>query len=253
MSDGFLEGKAALVTSSSRNLGAATAWALAARGAVVAVNYFKSSELAEALVADMRREFGGRHVAIKADMQDSAAVRILVEQASEALGNIQVLVNNYGPFSMEPFVEMAESEFRRVWDANVTAAFVATQAAVPGMRAASWGRIINISAGSAYLRNHSIYTLAKSAMITFTEELAVELAPEITVNCIAPGQIAESANDMAEFDPSFVARAIEATPAGRLVRRREVADIAAELCSPSWDPVTGATIPVDGGWRFYRF
>lgn len=253
MSDGFLEGKAALVTSSSRNLGAATAWALAARGAVLAVNYFESSEAAETLVTDMRREFGGGHVAIQADMRDAAAVRILVEQASEALGNIQVLVNNSGPFSMEPFAEMAESEFRRIWDTNVTAAFVATQAAIPGMRGAGWGRIINISAGSAFLRNHSIYTLAKSAMITFTEELAVELAPEITVNCIAPGQIAESADDIAAFDPTFVERAIEATPAGRLVRRSEVAEITAELCSPTWDLVTGATIPVDGGWRFYRF
>lgn len=253
MADRFLEGKAALVTSSSRNLGAATARALAARGAVVAINYFESSEPAEALVAEMQRDFGGEHVAIKADAGDSAAIRLLVEQASETLGSIQILVNNSGPFSMEPFAEMDESEFHRVWDANITAAFVATQAVTPGMRGAGWGRIVNISAGSAYLRNHSIYTLAKSAMITFTEELAVELAPEITVNCVAPGQIAESADDIAEVDPSFASRVIEATPLGRLVRRGEVAEIIAELCGPNWDFVTGATIPVDGGWRFYRF
>ncbi|MFQ5517852.1 MAG: SDR family oxidoreductase, partial [Acidimicrobiia bacterium] len=84
-------------------------------------------------------------------------------------------------------------------------------------------------------------------------ELAVELAPEVAVNCIAPGQIAESAQDVAEFDPTFVERAVGATPAGRRVRRPDVADIIAELCSPRWDMVTGATIPIDGGWRFHRF
>ena len=253
MSERFLENKVALVTSSSRNLGAVIAQALAAGGASVAINYFESADEAEVLVAGMRRDFGGEHVAIRADMRDSAAVRGLVEQASNTLGPVQVLVNNSGPFSMTPFVDMDEGEFRSIWDANVTAAFTTSQVAAPAMREAGWGRIINLSAGSAYLRNHSIYTLAKSAMITITEELAVELAPEVTVNCIAPGQIAESAEDIADFDPSFVERAIEATPSGRLARRREVADIAVELCNRRWDQVTGATIPVDGGWRFYRF
>ena len=121
------------------------------------------------------------------------------------------------------------------------------------MRTGGWGRIVNISAGSAYLRNHSIYTLAKEAMITLTESLAVELAPEVTVNCVAPGQIAESADDIAEFDASFVERAIERTPSGRLVTRAEVARIIVGLCSSRFDMVTGVTIPVDGGWRINRF
>lgn len=253
MTDRFLEGITALVTASSRNLGAATARALAERGAQVAVNYHESEGVAQDLVGSLGRDFGGSHAAFRADMRDSGSVRGLVADAASALGPVQVLVNNSGPFSMEPFAEIEESEFRRVWDTNITAAFAAVQAAAPGMREAGWGRIVNVSAGSAYLRNHSIYTLAKSAMITFTEELAVELAPEVTVNCVAPGQIAESAEDIAEFDPSFVERAIGATPSGRLVRRHEVAEIVAELCGPSWDMVTGVTIPIDGGWRFYRF
>ena len=84
-------------------------------------------------------------------------------------------------------------------------------------------------------------------------ELAVELGPEVTVNAVAPGQIIESAADIAEFDPTFVDRSIEATPAGRLVTRREVADIVAALCSPTFAVVTGATIPVDGGFRLRSF
>ena len=119
--------------------------------------------------------------------------------------------------------------------------------------AAGWGRIVNLSAGSADLRNHSIYTLAKSAIVTLTETLANELAPEILVNCVSPGQIAESADDIAEFDPSFVERATATTPLGRLVTRPEVAALVAELCGPLFAGVTGVTIPVDGGWRLRSF
>ena len=244
---GYLEGRNALVTASSRNLGAAIVRAFAEQGASVALNHHATDPAG--LVDSLEEEFDGRFVSIGADAADSGSVRRMVEEATAALGPIHVLVNNSGPFSMDPFADIDESEFRRIWDANVTAALTATQAVVPGMRGAGWGRIVNVSAGSAFLRNHSVYTLAKSAMITFTEALALELAPEITVNCIAPGQIAESAEDMAEFDPEFVDRAIAASPMGRLPTRPEVAGIVAELCSPRWDIVTGVTIPIDGGWR----
>jgi NAD(P)-dependent dehydrogenase (short-subunit alcohol dehydrogenase family) len=162
-------------------------------------------------------------------------------------------VNNAGPFSMTSYSELQEPEWDHVWDANVKAAYLASQCVAPGMKNAGWGRIVNISAGSVFLRNHSIYGLAKSALIFLTEELAVELGPEVTVNAVAPGQIIESAADIAEFDPTFVDRSIEATPAGRLVTRREVADIVAALCSPAFAVVTGATIPVDGGFRLRSF
>jgi 3-oxoacyl-[acyl-carrier protein] reductase len=249
-----LEGKAALVTAGSRNLGAAIAEALAVRGARVAVNYRTSEGDAAAVVARLDRH-GSGHVAVRGDAGTSHGIRTLVAEARRALGSapIQVLVNNYGPFSMTPFAEMPPDEFDRVWDANVKAAYVAVAAVAPDMRAAGWGRIVNVSAGSAYLRNHSIYSLAKAALVTFTESLALELGPEITVNAVAPGQIAESAEDIAEFDPSFVARAVAATPIGRLVTRPEVAAIVAELCGPLFDAVSGVTIPVDGGWRLPRF
>jgi len=250
----FLEGKAALVTAGSRNLGAAIAEALAERGAAVAVNYLSSESGARAVV-DRLDEFGSGHAAVRGDAGTPDGMRSLVAAAGRALGDrpIQVLVNNHGPFSMTPFAEMPPEEFDRVWDANVKSAYVAVGEVVPAMRAAGWGRIVNVSAGSAYLRNHSIYTLAKAALVTFTESLAVELGPEITVNAVAPGQIAESAEDIAEFDPSFVERAVEATPIGRLVTRGEVAAIVAELCGPLFDAVSGVTIPIDGGWHLPRF
>ena len=245
----YLEGHTALITASSRNLGAATARALAARGAAVVVTYHTSRDLAEALAADLD---GSGHAAVRADTSTAAGVHEMIEAAGRAVpGPIDIVVNNSGPFSMDPFVELDPSEWDRIWTANVKAAYLTSRMLVPGM--GDWGRIVNVSAGSAYLRNHSIYTLVKDAMITFTEALAVEVAPAVTVNCVAPGQIAESAEDIAEFDPSFVARAIAATPIGRLVTRAEVAEIIAELCGPRFDAVTGVTIPVDGGWRMRSF
>lgn len=250
----FLAGKTALVTGSSRNLGAVIAERLAARGATVAINYRASAEAAETLVRRLQAETERDHVALAGDVADPAGVRGLVEAGLEHFERrLDVLVNNAGPFSMTPFAELPEEEWNQILDANVKAAYLATQLVAPAMRAAGWGRVVNVSAGSAYLRNHSIYTLAKEALIVLTEELALELGPEITVNAIAPGQIAESAADIAEFDPTFVERAVAHTPAGRLVTRGEVADLAVLLCSPAFDMVTGATLPVDGGWRFNRF
>ena len=106
------------------------------------------------------------------------------------------------------------------------------------MREAGWGRIVLLSAGSAYLRNHAIYGLAKQALGFLAEELALELGPAITVNAVAPGQIAESADDIAEHDPSFVERAIAHTPAGRLVTRAEVAELVARCAArrSTWSP-----------------
>jgi NAD(P)-dependent dehydrogenase (short-subunit alcohol dehydrogenase family) len=254
MPERFLEDKVALVTAGSRNLGAAISVALAERGADVLVNYMTDSTPAAALVERLGRH-GGDHHAVQGDCGTVGGVEALVADATALVGGrpIQVLVNNYGPFSMTPFAEMPEDEFRRIFDANVIGAYTAVKAVVPGMREQGWGRVVNVSAGSAYLRNHSIYTLAKAALVTLTETLAFELGPEITVNCVTPGQIAESAEDIAQFDPTFVERAISATPIGRLATRSEVAAIVAELCGPLFAAVSGVTIPIDGGWSLRRF
>jgi NAD(P)-dependent dehydrogenase (short-subunit alcohol dehydrogenase family) len=248
-----LEGHTALVTSSSRNLGAEIVRVLAASGANVITTYFQSKSAAEDLVDELA-DTPGTHSAVHGDTRSATATCLLLENAiAAAPGTIDILVNNSGPFSMTPFTELTVDEWDRIWNGNVTAAFLATQMLAPQMRSLGWGRIINVSAGSAYLRNHSIYTIAKEAMLTLTESMALELAPEITVNCIAPGQIAESADDMAEFDPSFVDRTIQRTPAGRLVTRNEVAGLLLAMCLPEFDMVTGATIPIEGGWRINRF
>jgi NAD(P)-dependent dehydrogenase (short-subunit alcohol dehydrogenase family) len=209
---GFLAGKAVLVTGASRSLGAVIAQQLADLGATVGIGYYASfadaDELAERLTAGTGRE----HVALAADLRDRDGVRVLLEQAHERLGRVDILVNNVGPFTLTPLKELAEEEWDTVWDVNVKAAWLASQLVAPAMRNAGWGRIVNISASFHVLRDHSIYALAKRAMIVLTQQLAVELAPEVTVNAIAPGQIAESADGMAEFDPEFVTRVTAATP-----------------------------------------
>jgi len=248
-----LAGRRALVTSSSRNLGAQIARTLAEQGAAVAVTYQGSEQLARELVAELTDRTGTAHVVVKGDFREAEAVKRTVEAAQDGLGGIDILVNNFGPFSAVPFAELPHETWESVWAGNVTTTYLATQAVVPGMRAGGWGRIINLSAGSAYLRNHSIYGLAKQAVITLTESLALELGPEITVNAVAPGQVEESAEDIGTIDPTFVERAVERTPTGRLVTRSEVADVVAQLCTPAFDMLTGAVLPLDGGWRFNRF
>jgi NAD(P)-dependent dehydrogenase (short-subunit alcohol dehydrogenase family) len=251
---GLLDGRRALVTGSSRNLGAEIARSLARRGASVAVTYHRSRGEAESVVGDLRHGNDRPHAAVPADLSDPGAATAMVDAAAAALGGpVEILVNNHGPFSMTPFSAIPPDEFTSVMDANLTLALRTVQRVVPGMRAGGWGRIVNLSAGSAYLRNHSVYGLAKSALGVLTESLALELGPGITVNAVAPGQIAESAADIEDLDPTFVSRAVDRTPAGRLVSRHEVAEIVASLCAPPFDLLNGAVIPVDGGWRLNRF
>jgi NAD(P)-dependent dehydrogenase (short-subunit alcohol dehydrogenase family) len=247
----MLEGKRALITGASRNLGVAITERLAAAGMAVAVNYHTSREAAEALVAALP---GGPHAAVPGNVTDATSVKTMVAATVEGLGGtIDVLVNNAGPYGMTPFVDMAEEEWHRVWDGNVRATYLAAREVVPGMRATGWGRIVNLSAVSAWVRNRSIYGLAKAAIGTLTEELALELAPEITVNGVAPGQILESLEELGEFSAEWAERVVAETPMGRLVTRPELAEIVYLLCTPAFDMVTGVVIPVDGGLRIPRF
>jgi NAD(P)-dependent dehydrogenase (short-subunit alcohol dehydrogenase family) len=248
-----LAGKTALVTGASRNLGADIARTLAAQGAAVAINYLTSEREASNLV-DTLRANGQPAFAIPGDLSQGSEVQSVVDKAIKCLGGqIDILINNAGPFNADSFAVLAEAEWDRIMNVNVKAAFLATQIAVPGMKTAGWGRIISVAAGSAFVRNHGVYGLAKSALITLTEELALELGPQITVNAVAPGQIVESGPDISAIDPTFVDRAIAYSPAGRLVTRAEVASVIAWLCSPAADLITGHTIPLDGGWRLSRF
>jgi NAD(P)-dependent dehydrogenase (short-subunit alcohol dehydrogenase family) len=240
-------GRTALVTGASRNLGAEIARLLAARGAKVAINCRRSTDEAKKVLDGLA---GSGHILAVGDVGTSQGVESVVSAVERSTGEVvDIVVNNAGPFSMTPYLQLDPDEFDAIWASNTRSVYLVARRVAPGMSAKGWGRIINVSAGSAFARNHSVYSLAKEGVIMLTEQLAVELGPAITVNCVAPGQIAESADEMAAIDPGFVASVLARTPTGRLITRPEVAGIVVALCSAMFDMVTGVTIAADGGAR----
>jgi NAD(P)-dependent dehydrogenase (short-subunit alcohol dehydrogenase family) len=186
-------------------------------------------------------------------MSKSEQVRALCRSAVEMFGRVDIVVNNAGPFSMDPYLSMTEEIYDRVMDVNLKAVYLTAQELAPVMKANGWGRIVSMSAGSAYVRNHSVYGLAKFGVQVITEELALEVGPEVTVNAVAPGQISESLPDIAEFDPTFGERYTARSPLKTLVTRKDVASLIANLCTPAYDKVTGVTIRIDAGAEIWRF
>lgn len=248
-----LDGRTVLVSAGARHLGAQIVEAFAEKGANVAINYRSSRGEAEALAERLTAEYGGTHIAVQADVGFGADVNRMVETVDSRLGPVTVLVNNAGPFSKTPYVDMEETEWDDVIDSNLKASYLCAAAVAPAMKSEGWGRIINISAVSAYVRNRSVYGLSKASLHTLTESLALELGPEVTVNAIAPGQIAESLEEMSGIDPTWAESVAASTPLGRLVTRREVAELVTLLCTEPFDMVTGVVLPVEGGLRLPRF
>jgi NAD(P)-dependent dehydrogenase (short-subunit alcohol dehydrogenase family) len=244
-----LQGKTLLLTGASRNLGAETARQFAGLGARIALNHFEDGEMAEALMQELH-DSQTEAIVVEADIAKMHEVERLVQETTRAFGPVDILIHCAGPFSMTPFVEMKESEWESIFNANTKAAYMLARHVAPEMLKNQWGRIILISAGSAFIRTHSIYTLSKAGIITLTELLASELGPYITVNAIAPGQIEESAAIMDSIEPGFSERALEAAPLKRLCLRSQVAEMMGLICtSPAMEIITGHTFVMDGGWR----
>ncbi|MEW5816954.1 MAG: SDR family oxidoreductase [Spirochaetota bacterium] len=250
-----LKGKNALVTGAYRNLGAVTAETLARYGANVIINDLSSPEIAACgkKTVNSIQVHGVKAAAIPADLSKSNEVRRLCREALNAFQRIDIVVNNAGPFNMDPYTALKEELWDLVMDVNLKAIYLTAQELGPQMKSHGWGRIINMSAGSAFIRNHGVYTLAKAAVTIITESLALELGPEISVNAIAPGQIQESLPDIHEIDPTFGERYLKRVPVKKMVTRGEVADMIARLCTPAFDMLNGMTIRMDGGSEIPRF
>lgn len=244
-----LAGKVALVTGSSSGAGASIVVELARRGARVAVHCRAAMNEAEAVV-DRIAAGGGAAYAFKADLADAAAPSVLVAEVEKSLGSISVLVNNAGPFADAPFRTLEPAVWDQIMAVNLKAPYLLSQRVAPGMARLGWGRIVNLGATSAFVRTHSVYGLAKAALLHLTESLALEFAPSITVNAIVPSQIAsERTNNM----PRYKEAAIAGTPLGRLVTEEEIGGMVALVCSPEFDFVTGRAIVMDGGRTIPRF
>jgi 3-oxoacyl-[acyl-carrier protein] reductase len=239
-----LAGRVALVTGASRGIGKAIALALAAAGADVAVNYRARADDAQAVAAAIRA-LGRRSVALGADVSQSAAVAKLVRAAEEALGPIDVLVNNAGVALRRDLDELGEDDFDRTIAINLKSAFLCTQAVWPGMRTRGWGRIVNISSGAA--RGAGIvgphYNASKAGMEGLTRGYAARLVKDgVTVNAVAPSLIDS------DMTASHRAESAARVPLGRLGTAEEVASVVVMLAGNAY--MTGQTVQLNGGLHF---
>jgi NAD(P)-dependent dehydrogenase (short-subunit alcohol dehydrogenase family) len=244
-----LAGKVALVTGSSSGAGAAIAVELARHGVHVAVHCRSALDDARTVVGRIT-DAGGAAEAFKADLSQDDASAELVADVEKSLGPVTILINNAGPFADAPFRTLTPAAWDHVMSVNLKAPYLLAQKVAPAMEGLGWGRIVNLGATSGFVRTHSVYGLAKAAVLHLTESLALELAPSITVNAVVPSQIA---SDRTDTMPVYKAAAIAGTPLGRLVTEEEIARMVVHLCSTDFDFVTGRAIVMDGGRTLPRF
>jgi 3-oxoacyl-[acyl-carrier protein] reductase len=243
-----LSGRRAFVTGGSRGIGRATALLLARAGASVAIGYATRRDDADATVAAIR-EAGGEAEAVGADLGDQdAAERVVAHVAQRGL---DLLVVNHGiwPPTPQAVAAMTAAQWERTRRANLDSVFFVTRAAIP--RLSDGGRIVLVAstAGQRGEAFHADYAATKGAVISFTKSLAVELAPRITVNCVAPGWVdTEMSAIPYAADGGAGRRAIERTiPMGRVATPEEIAGPIVFLCSDLAGFLTGEILNVNGG------
>jgi 3-oxoacyl-[acyl-carrier protein] reductase len=235
-----LRGRVALVTGAARGIGAATARALAAAGAQLALLD------RDAAVRDVAREVGG--VPYAADVTDALAVARAVVDIVVRWGRLDILVNNAGILRDAALADVTEADWSATLDVNLRGTLICTRAAVPHMKAAGFGRILSATSIVARTGNHgqTAYAASKAGIIGLTRTWARELGPKrITANAVAPGFIE---TDMVRSVPAKVmAEIVARTPAGRMGRPDEVAAVYLFLASDLASFINGAVVGVDGG------
>lgn len=238
-----LSGKTALVTGATGGIGGAIAKALHAQGAVVGISGRNEGKLKE-----LAAELGDRVHVFPADLGDVAQVEALVKTATEAMGSINILVNNAGLTKDNLSLRMKPEEWEEVIRVNLTATFLLAQACQRGMMKARWGRIINISSvvGATGNPGQCNYVASKAGLVGWTKAMAAEIASRnVTVNCIAPGFIATPMTDVLTDDQK--AKINSTIPMGRMGGPEDIAAATVYLASEESAYVTGQTIHVNGG------
>lgn len=249
-----LHGKVALVTGAGRGIGRAIALALAESGAKVAVNYVEDAEQARRTAEEIRR-IGPEAMIVQADVSNRGEVERMIEAILREFQRIDIVVNNAGILSFEPFLDLREETWDRMIAVNLKGQFLVAQAAARHMVArGGGGRIINLASiasgqvGIGY-PNIAHYAASKGGVIAMTEVMALELSAHgITTNAIAPGLIESDMTKGLVGDERARTLLTARIPRGRLGTPEDVAGIAVFLASNEADYCTGSTFYVDGGW-----
>jgi 3-oxoacyl-[acyl-carrier protein] reductase/pteridine reductase len=241
MPDQSLTGKAALVTGGARRIGRGIALALARAGASVAITYRNSQAEATQTVEEIQ-SLGCTALAVRCDVRLEASVRSAVLVATEIFGRLDLLVNNAAVFESSPLDQISLAQWDAVFETNARGPFLVAREALPALRAAQ-GRIVNIGSlgGFHAWAGHAHYSASKAALHSLTQAMAKAFAPEVSVNCVAPGWI-----DMDEQAGAEAARLRARTP---MRRNGSADDVAQAVLFFATGPrfITGQILSVDGG------
>ena len=253
----FLSGKVAVVTGSNSGIGLGIAHELARAGADLVLNSFTDAPEDHALAESMAREHGVTVRYIQADMSSGEQCRALIEKA----GACDILVNNAGIQHVAPIPEFPVEKWNAIIAINLSSAFHTTAVALPMMRKAGWGRVVNIASAHGLTASEykSAYVAAKHGIVGLTKVTALETAREaITCNAICPGyvltpivekQIPDQMKTHNMSREDVIAKVmLQRQPSGEFATVEQMGGTAVFLCSPSADQITGTTISVDGGW-----
>jgi 3-oxoacyl-[acyl-carrier protein] reductase len=241
------DGRVALVTGGGRGIGRAVAVRLANEGAKVAVSY-RSNDVAAGEVAEEVRAVGAQCEIFKGDVASPEDVDEMFKGVGEALGPVEILVNNAGLTRDNLMMRMKESEFDEVLDTNLKGTYLCARAALRPMIRARWGRIINVSSVVGLVGNagQANYAASKAGIIGFTKSVAREVAQRgITANVVAPGYVE---TELTSSLPEEVKDRIRGqVPVGRFAEAEEVAEVVVFLAGEGVGYITGQTVAVDGG------
>jgi 3-hydroxybutyrate dehydrogenase len=257
----LLKGKSAVVTGSTSGIGLGIARAFASAGMNVMLNGFGDPAEIERTRADIAKEFGVLTALSGADMSKPASIVSMIRAAQQAFGKVDVLVNNAGIQHVEPVETFPIEKWDAIIAINLSAAFHTIRAVLPEMKAQKWGRIINVASAHALVASpfKSAYVAAKHGVLGLTKTVALETAEHgITVNAICPGyvltplvekQIPETARARGITEQEVITTVLlHAQPTRQFVTTEQIGALAVFLCSNEAASITGAALPIDGGW-----
>jgi 3-hydroxybutyrate dehydrogenase len=256
-----LKGKCAVVTGSTSGIGLGIAQALAAQGANIVMNGFGPADEIERLRAGIEKDHGVKAIYNGADMTKPAEIAGLIDAAVKTFGGIGVLVNNAGIQYVAAIEDFPEEKWNAIIAINLSAAFHGSKFAIPHMRKAGWGRIINIASAHGLVASPQkvAYVAAKHGIVGMTKVAGIELANSgVTCNAICPGwvltplvqkQIEDRARETnTTVEQQTIALVSEKQPSHKFSTPEQIGGLAVFLCSAAADNITGTEIAIDGGW-----